>query len=81
MISQNRSMSISQVSQPTGIADGWCSDRIAPVGADNQRHFSLTTGSSPWSFWRRRVPFKTTDLRHPVLGEITERQGVTPAQE
>ena len=67
------------------------------------RHFSLTTGSSPWSFWRRRVPrqsasalgphvvrrpskalegyspFKTTDLRDPVLGEIAERQGVTPA--
>ena len=25
-------------------------------------------------------PFKTTDLRDPVLGEIAERQGVTPAQ-
>ena len=71
---------------------------------DTERHFSLTTGSSPWSFWRRRVPrqsasalgphvvhrpskalegyspFKTTDLRDPVLGKITERQGVTPAQ-
>lgn len=59
----------------------------------------LTTGSSPWSFWRRRVPrqstsvlgphvvprpnkalegyrpFKTTDLRDPVLGEIAKRHG------
>lgn len=25
-------------------------------------------------------PFKTTDLRHPVLAEIAERHGVTPAQ-
>ena len=25
-------------------------------------------------------PFKTTDLRHPVLVEIAERHGVTPAQ-
>ena len=25
-------------------------------------------------------PFKTTDLGDPVLGEIAERQGVTPAQ-
>jgi diketogulonate reductase-like aldo/keto reductase len=25
-------------------------------------------------------PFKTTDLRHPVLREIAERHGVTPAQ-
>ncbi len=69
---------------------------------DQERHFSLTTGSSPWSFWRRRVPrqsasalgphvvhrpskalegyspFKTTDLRDPVLGEIADCQGVTP---
>ncbi len=25
-------------------------------------------------------PFKTTDLRHPVLAEVAERHGVTPAQ-
>ena len=25
-------------------------------------------------------PFKTTDLRHPVLGEVARRHGVTPAQ-
>ena len=72
---------------------------------DTKWHFSLTTGSSPWSFWRRRVPrqsacalgphvvhrpskalegynpFKSTDLRDPVLGEIAEREEVTPAQE
>ena len=25
-------------------------------------------------------PFKTTDLRHPVLADVAERHGVTPAQ-
>ena len=25
-------------------------------------------------------PFKTTDLRHPVLVDVAERHGVTPAQ-
>ncbi len=25
-------------------------------------------------------PFKTTDLRHPVLGDVADRHGVTPAQ-